>query len=456
TVTLNSTSAPTGSTAQSFCIVATVANLVATRSSIPSRRSSNLGSPLASTTVLVNNTHYYASQTVNGCESATRLDVTVTLNGTSTPTGSTAQSFCSGATVANLVATGSTIQWYAAASGGSPLASTTVLVNNTHYYASQTVNGCESATRLDVTVTINGTSAPTGSTAQSFCSGATVANLVATGSTIQWYAAASGGSPLASTTVLVNNTHYYASQTVNGCESATRLDVTVTINATSAPIGSAAQSFCSGATVANLVATGSTIQWYAAASGGSSLASTTVLVNNTHYYASQTVNGCESATRLDVTVTINATSAPIGSAAQSFCSGATVANLVATGSTIQCYAAASGGSPFTSTTVLVNNSRYYASQTVNGCESATRLDVTVTINGTSAPTGSTAQSFCSGATVAKIVRASCSVRGYAAASGGSLLASTTVLVNNTHYYASQTVNGCESATRLDVTVIING
>src|SRR5438046_8435607 len=112
------------------------------------------------------------------------LDVTVTINSTSAPTGSTAQSFSTRRSADHLVATGSTIQWYAAASGGSPLASTTVLVNNTHYYASQTVNGCESATRMEVTVTINSNSAPTGSTAQSFCSGATVANLVATGSTI--------------------------------------------------------------------------------------------------------------------------------------------------------------------------------------------------------------------------------------------------------------------------------
>src|SRR6185295_8314436 len=103
---------------------------------------------------------------------------------------------------------------------------TTALVNGTHYFASQTVSGCESSTRLDVTVTVTTTpGAPTGSATQSFCSGdsPTVANLAPSGTAIKWYAAASGGSPLAGTTALVNGTHYFASQTVSGCESSTRL-----------------------------------------------------------------------------------------------------------------------------------------------------------------------------------------------------------------------------------------
>jgi hypothetical protein len=161
--------------------------------------------------------------------------------------------------------------------------------------------------RLDVTVTITNTSAPTGSATQSFCNGATVNDLAASGSNIKWYDAASGGNLLTGATALVNGSHYYASQTVNGCESVNRLDVTVTITNTSAPTGSAAQSFCGSATVASLTATGSNIKWYDAASGGNLLTGATALVNGSHYYASQTVNGCESVNRLDVTVTINST-----------------------------------------------------------------------------------------------------------------------------------------------------
>lgn len=72
--------------------------------------------------------------------------------------------------------------------------------------------------------------APAGSASQTLCSGATVAQLTATGTAIQWYAAASGGSPLPTNTVLVSGSTYYASQTVNGLESTTRLAVTVSLN----------------------------------------------------------------------------------------------------------------------------------------------------------------------------------------------------------------------------------
>jgi hypothetical protein len=71
--------------------------------------------------------------------------------------------------------------------------------------------------------------APTGLTSQTFCSGATTAQLNATGSSIQWYASPSGGTAL-SNVALVNGSIYYATQTVNGVESTNRLAVTVTIN----------------------------------------------------------------------------------------------------------------------------------------------------------------------------------------------------------------------------------
>jgi hypothetical protein len=72
--------------------------------------------------------------------------------------------------------------------------------------------------------------APTGSASQTLCNGATVVQLNATGNSIQWYSASSGGSPLPTNTVLVSGTTYYASQTVNGVESTTRLAVTVSLN----------------------------------------------------------------------------------------------------------------------------------------------------------------------------------------------------------------------------------
>lgn len=88
--------------------------------------------------------------------------------------------------------------------------------------------------------------APTGSASQTFCAGALLSQLSATGTSIQWYANATGGTPLNGTSVLNNGTTYYASQTVGGVESTNRLAVTVTINtAPSSPAGIAgAAHFC--------------------------------------------------------------------------------------------------------------------------------------------------------------------------------------------------------------------
>jgi hypothetical protein len=73
------------------------------------------------------------------------------------------------------------------------------------------------------------TAAPTATSPQTFFSGATIADLVATGTDIKWYEALSGGSALPTSTTLATGT-YYASQTFNGCESANRVTVTVTVN----------------------------------------------------------------------------------------------------------------------------------------------------------------------------------------------------------------------------------
>jgi hypothetical protein len=75
------------------------------------------------------------------------------LNTTSAPSAS-AQTFCSGATVADLIATGTNLKWYTASTGGSFLATSATLTSGT-YYVSQTLNSIES-TRTSVLVTVNG------------------------------------------------------------------------------------------------------------------------------------------------------------------------------------------------------------------------------------------------------------------------------------------------------------
>lgn len=91
--------------------------------------------------------------------------------------------------------------------------------------------GCSDGKWSVYKINLQDITAPTGSSAQSFCEGATVANLSATGLNIKWYTTSSGGSALASNTLLTSGT-YYGSQTVSGCESVDRLAVSVTMLAT--------------------------------------------------------------------------------------------------------------------------------------------------------------------------------------------------------------------------------
>ncbi|WP_306354317.1 hypothetical protein, partial [Flavobacterium sp. '19STA2R22 D10 B1'] len=99
--------------------------------------------------------------------------------------------------------------------------------------------------------------------------------------------------------------------------------VTAKITVTPAPTTTqSTQTFCEidNATIANLSATGTTIQWYTAATGGTALAATVTLVDGTTYYASQTANGCESKTRLAVLAKITVTPAPTTTqSTQTFC-----------------------------------------------------------------------------------------------------------------------------------------
>lgn len=457
TVTIRNTPAPEGLATQTFCNAASVSDLSATGNDIKWFESSTGGVALSVSSSLQNGRTYYASQTIEGCESVLRLPVKVIINVTEAPTGISEQSYCKSVTVQSLSITGTNVKWYETNSSVTALAGSTVLTGNTILYATQTINGCESALRFPVTVrVVPNPSAPTGSLSQSFCGQPTIASLVAAGTSVKWYEASTGGSPLPSGLGLENGKVYYASQTVSGCESESRLAVTVTINNLNAPTGSQIQSFCGTATIASLVAIGNDIRWYTNAAGGASLAPTTALQNEATYYASQTINGCESSLRLPVKVIITVTPVPTGATTQTFCKSATIGQLSVTGSNIKWYATNSSSAVLASTTVISSNGTYYASQTVNGCESTDRLAVTVSITAPpAAPTGTASQSFCGSATIANLSATGTDIRWYTVSTGGLSVAPGTSLVSGSVYYASQTINGCESDARLGVTATIN-
>ncbi|QSW89520.1 gliding motility-associated C-terminal domain-containing protein [Flavobacterium endoglycinae] len=491
TVTVSDPGTPTTTdTTQDFCLVnaPTVANIqvnTPATGSIVWYSAATGGTALASTTALATG-NYYASilDPSTNCESAVRLLVAVTVNDPGTPTTTdTTQEFCleDAPTVAsiqvNAPATGS-IVWYSAATGGTPIASTTALATG-NYYASilDPATNCESAVRLQVAVTVNDPGTPTTADAsQEFCleDAPTVAsiqvNAPATGS-IVWYSAATGGTALASTTVLATG-NYYASilDPSTNCESAVRLLVAVTVNDPGTPtlVTAGTQNFClaNAPTFASVQFNESNIVWYTALTGGTAIAPATALTSGTYFAAiSDPATGCESAVRLSVTINVSDPGTPtlVTAGTQNFClvNAPTFASVQFNESNIVWYTALTGGTAIAPATALTSGTYFAAiSDLATGCESAVRLSVTINVSDPGTPTLVTAgtQNFClaNAPTFASVQFNETNIVWYTALTGGTAIASTTALTSGTYFAAiSDPATGCESAVRLSVTISVS-
>lgn len=476
------TDAPTPSTtdtSQDFCISdnPTINDIQVNEANVVWYSASTAGIVLDNTSSLVDGATYYASLTdvSTGCESSVRLAISVTLNDAQTPsTNNTTQNFClvSNPTIANIQVNESNVIWYSSLSGGTPLALTDSLADNTTYYASLTdsMTGCESSVRLAVLVTVTDPQTPTtNSTNQAFClvNNPIIANIQVNESNVVWYDAAINGTLLPSTTTLVNGTMYYAALMDNstGCESSVRLAISVTISDPQTPTtNSTNQTFClvNNPTIADIQINESNVVWYNSATGGTALSPTTALINGTIYYAALLDNstGCESSIRLAITVNITDSATPTtNDTTQDFCliDNPTVASIQVNESNIIWYSTPNGGTPLSSSQALVNGVIYYASfDGINTCQSAVRLAVTVTVSGGITPTTNNAtQEFCSAnnPTIADIQVNESGVIWYASQTGGTALNNSTPLTAGSYYAAIiDPISGCESSVRLAVTI----
>jgi large repetitive protein len=566
TVTVNVTPAPTAVSPQNFTSLTYVSDLEATGTDIMWYTSATGGTALAATDAVWTGT-YYASQTLNGCESQTRAAVAVSvilpemdwvnlqwppvLSIVEGATGDVyAQGYEPGVTPGAGPGYG-VLAWVGVSSSNTnpstwttwvPMTFNTQVSNNdeyvaaigddltpgTYYYATRFklvdgpfVYGGYSATGGGIwdgsanvsgvlTVTC-GTAAPEAAAAQAFCNAATVADLEATGTSVQWYTAATGGTALSANAALVNGTTYYASQTV-GCESLTRTAVVVTVTTTPAPTAAAAQSFTADATVADIAVSGTAIVWYTDATGGTVVDGSTALEDGVTYYASQTANGCESPERVAVTASIVAYTLDFvnlqwpaeisvieGSNAavyaQVYEPSVTPGAGPGVGITVMVGISTENTDPSTWTTWIPmtfntqvgNNDEFmaqiganlapgtyyyavagqlYEGPYVYGGYSANgggTWDGTTNVSGvinvicyTAAPWALEVQQvLCGSATVASLTAEGSSIQWYAAAEGGEPLALDTELVDGMVYYATQTVNGCESPARVAVTAYIS-
>ncbi|MFN4364040.1 T9SS type B sorting domain-containing protein [Chryseobacterium hispalense] len=186
----------------------------------------------------------------NGNISSQNQNIIVTAP--ASPTASNPQqAFCASnhPTLSNIQITGQNIKWYDSA--GNILPANTALVNGQIYYASQTINGCES-NKTSVQVTINETPKPTGNTAQDFCASSNpkLSNLVVAGTTIKFYDAAGIVLPL--TTPLVHGVTYFVTQTLNNCESE-KLGISVTLSTNNVPANDYSSTVCNSSTANSMV-----------------------------------------------------------------------------------------------------------------------------------------------------------------------------------------------------------
>ncbi|MFO7674025.1 MAG: gliding motility-associated C-terminal domain-containing protein [Lutibacter sp.] len=489
TISLTITIVPPPTTAnvnQIFCEIenATIADLSTNQPNVVWYATETSTIALSTAEALVDGEDYWGAfpDPTSGCLSAVRLKITANITVIPPPTTANVnQVFCEidNPTIQNLNAIGITIYWYSSETSTTRLNPSEALINGATYWASQTVptSSCESAIRLAVTVSIISPLPPTTTLAnQTFCEidNPKVENLIASGTGILWYATETSTTALNSSALLVNGATYWATQTnaTSGCESASRLAVNVVINTTPPPTTTQAnQTFCikdylpGNPTVANLIASGTEILWYATATSTTPLNLTDVLANGT-YWATQTnaTTGCKSASRLAVNVTIiNPATPTTTSVNQAFCAAdkPSVASLQATGTSINWYANETATMPLNSTDLLINGEDYWAaaSNASTGCESISRLKVTVSITDVASATiVNVSQTFCASdfPSIANLAVTGNGIRWYATQASTSPLAESTPLVNGVAYWAAQSnaTTGCISSVRVVVNVTL--
>jgi gliding motility-associated-like protein len=241
----------------------------------------------------------------------------------------------------------------------------------------KSASNCESPA-VEVALHMNSVSAPAVADIE-LCQFATATPLTATGTNLLWYTSAEGGTgsqtaPYPSTAE-VGTSAYYVSQTINGCESPlAAINVTV-IPGASAPISEEFIYYCQFSEAAALTAKGSELLWYTTLVGGNSRTEAPVPATNiagtTKYYVSQIKNGCES-TRTLITVTVfEAPAAPVVNSYVRYYQNDRAEILTAEGENIVWYDADGNyleGAP-TPDTKVIGIQRYFATQSVDGCES---------------------------------------------------------------------------------------
>ena len=344
--------------------------------------------------------------------------------------------------------------------------------DTTEYWVDITTNGV--TCREYITITVNDVPAPPISGGDiTSCETLNAQNLVATasvntGESITWYDAITGGNVVADPSLSTPGTVTYFAEATNdtsGCVGQARTAVTLTIEAApDAPISGGDISECETIAAQSLVATalaeaGESITWYDAATGGNLVADPSLSTPGTVTYFAEATNdssGCSSLSRTAVTLTITSVAAPTGEAVQSFCDNVTVSDLSANGTSLQWYDAPTAGNLLNSSYALSDGEMVYVSQTDNGCESVSRLEISVEIDVIPDPILLTTEiEFCIEAEVLlsdiEIDTQGFNLVWYDSYASGTVLPSDTLLEDQVSYFAAlvDPSSSCESLNRLE-------
>jgi hypothetical protein len=238
----------------------------------------------------INNTSTttYTFTPLAGGQCKNAVTMTIIVNPKITPTFTQVPAICSGATINTFPTTstnGITGSW-------SPEFNNTATTRYTF-----TPNPGQCATTATMTISVNPITTPQFTPLAAICSGATLTPLPTTstnGITGTW-------SPS------LNNeatTTYTFTPDTGQC--ALNSNLTVEVKVTPIPSLGLQQIFCTKPipTIAQLNAIGSAIKWYNSANAVNSLSLSTPLIQGQTYFASQTIDGCESVQRLEKNVDI--------------------------------------------------------------------------------------------------------------------------------------------------------
>ncbi|HLT64750.1 MAG TPA: T9SS type A sorting domain-containing protein, partial [Flavobacterium sp.] len=463
-ITIHNTPAPNVNTSYNFCLQTnpTLLDLNIAGDSIVYYESLQSTLPLSEETLLEHNHTYYISQIINGCESL-RVATTVYLFNTPAPTANSAQEFCFGSTIGDIAINGQNIKWYESLDSTTPLAISAPLSEGV-YYATQTLNNCESIERKAVVITL--TEAPIlETTTLAICSNTTLIDIVLdeySYSELSWYVSEHSNIALPPNYMVNNQQLLYVKINSSLCTSFKQAISFETLPIVPIPnINN--QVICGSGTIADLVVFGAEntiIEWFASAHSNVVLSPNTPLTTGT-YYVSQKIGGCSSYKKAVFVKVISKTAPIIGSLA--VCEGTLLSEVnlpYLPNATYEWYVSPTSTNQLSGNTVI-QTGYYYIARNQENCISE-RRQVFIQVNQIpNAPTGNTNQLIELPATVADIVMNENNIIWYNsyedALDNIQPLSPTTALHQNTILYGViVNANGCRSLpTAVSINVYLN-